>query len=484
MRRRSGPGTKSAKTRRRKTVTPQRRHGPKAAHRRSSSAADRETQLAQLSRELNEALQQQAATSEVLHVISNFPGDLQRVFDTMLQNARRICDAEFGNIYRWDGEALRIVASHNTPPAFAEFRKRTPFRPGPTSLVGRMVNTRKVSHVPDAAANLDYIERRDPSLVAAVELGGVRTYLAVPILKDIELIGAFTVYRQEVRPFTDKQIALITSFASQAAIAIENARLFASVEARTRELAKSLEMLQRERNNKLMNLEAMAASIGHEVRQPLAAIASNGGAALRFLGHAPPNFEEARAALERMVRDSHRASEVFNNIRALFGQAGRGRELIDLKELALGVLQALAEELKDHGVTTEVALMSDLPLVTGHRGQLQEVFVNLVSNAIDAMAADQDQRRVLQVRAEHHAGNGVVVAVEDSGPGINPKELGSIFEAFVTTKPHGTGLGLAICRMIIERHEGQLLAAPAHPRGSVFRVVLPAARPAAEHTPG
>jgi C4-dicarboxylate-specific signal transduction histidine kinase len=497
MTRRSGAGGKPVKARRRKAAAPKRRNAPKVVPRRVSSIASRDRQIARLTRELNEALQQQAATSEVLEVISTSPGDLQRVFDTMLENARRICDAGFGNIYRWDGDALRLIATHNTPPAFAEFRKN-PFRPGPTSMIGRMVTTKTVTHVPDAAANRDYTERRDPSLVAAIDLGGVRTYLAVPMLKENELIGAFTVYRQEVRPFTDRQIALITSFASQAVIAIENARLLSELhqrthelgrsvdelrtlgeisKARTRELAKSLDMLQRERNNKLMNLEAMAASIGHEVRQPMGAIASNAGAALRFLARAPPDLEEARSALNRIVRDGHRAGEIFDNIRALFGKAERRQEPIDVNELATGVLQALREELTDHNITTHVELTSELPPVMGHRGQLQEVLINLVHNAIEAMAAIKDDRRVLQVRAGHHDGNAIMVAVEDSGPGINPKQLGSIFDPFVTTKPHGMGLGLAICRMIIERHEGQLSASPAHPRGCVFRVVLPAGRP-------
>jgi signal transduction histidine kinase len=221
----------------------------------------------------------------------------------------------------------------------------------------------------------------------------------------------------------------------------------------------------------------MAASIGHEVRQPLAGISSNGGAALRFLGHAPPNLDEARLALQRMVKDSHRASQVFDNIRILFGKADQGHEPIDVNELALGVLQALREELKDHRITTQVELTSELPFVMGHRGQLQEVFINLVHNAIEAMAAIDDEQRILRVRAERHGGNAITVAVEDSGPGIDPKQLKTIFDAFITTKPNGLGLGLAICRLIIERHKGSLSVGPAELRGSAFRIVLPAGMP-------
>ena len=180
---------------------------------------------ARLLNELRQSLEQQTATSEVLHVISSSPGVVEPVFATMLERAARICDANFGNIFRWDGNALHLLATHNTPPAFAETRRNSPFRPDPNGPFGRMLESKTVTHLADAAAEKGYIEQRQPAIVAAVELGGVRTILLVPMLKENELVGVFSLYRQEVRPFTDKQIALVTNFAAQAVIAVENARL-------------------------------------------------------------------------------------------------------------------------------------------------------------------------------------------------------------------------------------------------------------------
>ncbi len=184
---------------------------------------ERTDDLSKRTTDLTESLEQQTATSQVLQVISSSPGDLQPVFASMLENAVRICNATFGNIYRWDGEVFQVVAMHNTPPAFAELRGRTPYRPN-SGHIGHMVTTKSVVHIVDVAAEGPYNEGL-PATVAAVELGGVRTALLVPMLKENELIGAITLFRQEVRPFTEKQITLVTTFAAQAVIAIENARL-------------------------------------------------------------------------------------------------------------------------------------------------------------------------------------------------------------------------------------------------------------------
>lgn len=252
------------------------------------------------------------------------------------------------------------------------------------------------------------------------------------------------------------------------------AALFAERRANEAHLSHSKMMLERERDNKLMNMQAVTASMAHELKQPLTAISANGEAAQLFLKHARPNIEEAQSALDSIVADSHRASQIINDIRALFTRVDKGHEPVDVNEIAYQALRLLREQLTAHGVRTELELASGLPLVTGHKGQLQEVMMNLLQNAIDAMNDTKDGRRALQLRTERQRDNTIVVGIKDSGPGIEPARLNGVFEAFFTTKSYGTGLGLAICRMIIERHGGQISASSDGTNGALFQFVLPA----------
>jgi signal transduction histidine kinase len=244
----------------------------------------------------------------------------------------------------------------------------------------------------------------------------------------------------------------------------ETARLYAR-------LARSYVLLERERSNKLLSARAIIASIGHEVRQPLTAIVASGGAALQFLEKGSPDPEKIRQALNRMISEGHRTSAVFDSFRALFGKADQQRETVDVNEVIRVVLQSAHKELTDNGVSIFFDL-AELPLVDCYH-QLQQVVFNLVQNALDAMQTVAARKRVLRVRTECRGGATVAIVIEDSGPGISPAQLDSIFTAFVTTKPHGMGLGLAICRQIVEYHGGKLVASSDGNSGARFQVVLP-----------
>ena len=232
-------------------------------------------------------------------------------------------------------------------------------------------------------------------------------------------------------------------------------------------------MLQRERSNKLASLDAVVAAIAHEVKQPLTTIAVRGAAAKRYLDRAPLGLREAGSSVDAMVAAGMRANDVFENIRALFSDVDQKRQPIDVNQLAAEALDLLREELQAYGIGTSIDLTPELPSITVHNGQLREVILNLIQNAIDAMKAVSNRRRILSIATGHHGNEAIVISVQDTGLGIEPEQIQRMFDPFVSTKAKGRGLGLAICKSIIERHHGQLSVSSEIDGGARFQLILP-----------
>jgi len=222
-----------------------------------------------------------------------------------------------------------------------------------------------------------------------------------------------------------------------------------------------------------MILGEMTASIAHEINQPLAAVANNAGACLRWLAGQPPNLEEARQSVELIIGDAHRAGEIIRRIRALAKKSPPRKDWLNINEIIMEVITLARGEIERNHVSLQTQLSSDVPLILGDRIQLQQVILNLIINAVEAMGGTNDGPRELLIGSRKSESKGVTVSVEDSGPGLNPESLGHLFTAFYTTKPKGMGMGLAISRSIIEAHGGRLWATANDERGATFQFTLP-----------
>jgi C4-dicarboxylate-specific signal transduction histidine kinase len=275
--------------------------------------------------------------------------------------------------------------------------------------------------------------------------------------------GIWEEYRAEV---TIALIAVLLQAAMITGLLFErHRRRQAEAQARSR-------LLETVHLNRTATVGAISASIVHEVNQPLATIVANASAGLRWLSRETPDLNETRAVLDSIVSAGHRVSELIGNVRSMFKKEAEKREFVDVNKLVRETLTFARGELENHRVVTHTQLSAGLPGILADRIQLQQVLLNLVMNAIEAMSALGDHQRVLQVRSQMYDGKNVAITVEDSGPGIDPKDIERVFEPFFTTKSHGMGMGLAICRSIIESHGGRLSALPALPQGTIFRVVL------------
>jgi signal transduction histidine kinase len=416
-------------------------------------------------RDLQEALEQQTATSEVLSVISSSPGDLKPVFQAMLENATRICDANFGVLQLYQGGGFRIGAIHNAPPAFAEaMARREPLmRPTPQHPFTRMVTAKAVVQIADLTASSAYKER-DPGIVMLVERASARTFLAVPMLKESDVVGVIAIYRQEIRAFTDKQVAVVVNFANQAVIAIENIRLL-------NELRDSLRQLEIASQHK----SQFVANMSHELRTPLAAIL--GYAELMQEGFYEPQGPKSLDALTRIRSNGKHLLGLINTVLDIAkiesGQFTLNMAEYDVQSIVETVRSATASLAQNKRLTLKTDVAKKLPIGLGDEQRLTQVLLNLVGNAIKFTDAGE-------VRVSAMVVNGAfAVSVADTGPGIPPDQLTRVFEQFHqvdssnTKAKGGTGLGLAISKQIVEMHGGRIWVESTLGKGSVFHMELP-----------
>jgi signal transduction histidine kinase len=237
-------------------------------------------------------------------------------------------------------------------------------------------------------------------------------------------------------------------------------------------LARSHANLQREQDSKLMNFEAIVAAIGHEIKQPLGLIELNSSSAQLILDRTPTDVGEIQAIVGETRDAARRVNETLDGFRSLFGRVEQKRQLVNMNDVILDVLKLSRTELSDHRILARTELTTGLPAIHGNGNQLHQLIYNLVHNAIEAVSEVASRDGMLEIRTGILDRNAIIVEVLDNGPGIDPRQLANVFEAFVTTKPHGIGLGLAICRKIVERHGGQILASSVRPHGTNFRIQL------------
>jgi signal transduction histidine kinase len=280
------------------------------------------------------------------------------------------------------------------------------------------------------------------------------------------LVSFFVHTRFSFGHYSSRVLAVAVCTIVLIALVSETIRLYA-------ELVRAHRRLQRERASKLLSAQAAIATTIHQLRQPLTTIGLGSAAAQQFLARTPPDTAELRRIHDDITSANSHANEVLESMRALFEDADQPRTLVDVNQLVAESLQVVQHELQGNGIAASTQLALGLPLIMGHKGQLEEVILNLAHNSIDAMGASANKLRALSVETKQQGREKVVISVQDTGPGIAQENIGNVFDAFVTTKPKGKGLGLAIARLIVERHGGQISVRSDPGIGARFEITLP-----------
>jgi two-component system, NtrC family, sensor kinase len=455
---------------------------------------------------LQESLQQQTATADVLKVISASPGELEPVFQSILENAGRLCEAKFAILFFYESNEFRAVGKWNLPPEYDEYLGQNAIRAAPTIPMGRVLATKQPVQVLDVLADESYLQGY-PGMVSLAELGGARTHLQVPMLKDNTLVGTIAIYRREVRAFSDKQIALVRSFADQAVIAIENARLLNELRQRTSDLTKSLEDLRAAQDRliqteKLASLGQLTAGIAHEIKNPLnfvnnfAALSAELTDELKDALKPAVLDETIRAEVDeltgtlkdnlgKVVQHGKRADSIVKNM-LLHSREGSGEHrpaeinaLVD-ESLNLAYHGARAEK-PQFNVTLKRDFDPDAGMIEVFPQEITRVLLNLITNgfyAVTKRKADQqgaDFEPTLIATTKGHTDH-VEIRIRDNGTGIPPEVREKMFNPFFTTKPagEGTGLGLSMSHDIIVKQHGGTIDVDTLPgEFTEFTILLP-----------